>query len=67
VWALVRVDSGRARFTLAVDPVVDRVLGAGDTQAVPPEVLHAVEPDGPVRLTIQFLTRGAAATGSGMV
>jgi tellurite resistance-related uncharacterized protein len=67
VWAVAHVVAGRARFTLAVDPAVDRVLADGDRQAVPPEVVHAVEPDGPLRLRIEFLTRGATESASGMV
>jgi mannose-6-phosphate isomerase-like protein (cupin superfamily) len=58
-WAVLRVQSGRARFTMAVAPPIDRVLGAGDAQAIPPGVPHAVVPDGSVELTVDFLVRSA--------
>jgi tellurite resistance-related uncharacterized protein len=54
-WAVVRVLDGSLRFTMATDPPVDRVLRAGDAQPVPPGVPHAVHPDGPVRVAVDFL------------
>jgi tellurite methyltransferase len=55
VWAVLRVVEGEARFTMATDPPVDRTLAAGDTQAIPPDVLHAVNPAGGTELTVDFL------------
>jgi len=57
VWALLRVLDGAVRFTMATDPPVDRALAAGDTQTIPPDVLHSVRPRGPARVTIDFMTR----------
>jgi tellurite resistance-related uncharacterized protein len=57
VWALLRVLDGTVRFTMATDPPVDRVLGSGDTQAIPPAVAHAVHLQGATRVTIDFMTR----------
>jgi tellurite resistance-related uncharacterized protein len=54
-WGRLRVQAGHARFTMAVEPRLERRLGAGDEQAIPPGVLHAVEPDGSVALTVDFL------------
>ncbi|MEY2475348.1 MAG: hypothetical protein QOG87_663 [Actinomycetota bacterium] len=56
-WGLLRVLDGSARFTMATDPAVDRRLGAGDTQPIPPGVAHAVHVDGLVELAVDFLTR----------
>jgi mannose-6-phosphate isomerase-like protein (cupin superfamily) len=56
-WAVLRVLDGHARFTMAVDPAVDRRMSAGDEQAIPPGVPHAVDPEGPVVLTVEFLVR----------
>ena len=57
VWALLRVLEGEARFTLAVEPPLDRLLVAGESQPIPPDVLHAVAPAGKVVLTVEFLRR----------
>ena len=56
-WALLRVVTGAVRFTMATDPAVERVLGPGDTQAIPPDVAHAVHPQGTTRVTVDFMTR----------
>lgn len=56
-WGLIHVTEGRLRFRAQTDPPIDRVLGPGDTQPIPPEVDHDVAPDGPVRLHIEFLQR----------
>jgi tellurite methyltransferase len=53
-WAVLRVHAGSARFTMAVDPPIDRRMRADDRQAIPPGVLHAVEPEGAVVLTVDF-------------
>ena len=58
-WGRLRVDDGSLRFTLAVAPPLDRTMAAGETQAIPPEVPHAVHVIGPVRFVVEFLTRSA--------
>jgi tellurite methyltransferase len=58
IWAVLRVLGGTLRFTMATDPAVDRVLGSGDIHAIPPDVAHAVHPQGRCRVTIDFMTRG---------
>lgn len=42
-WGLLRVISGSARFTMETAPPITVQLYAGDQQAIPPGVLHAVE------------------------
>jgi tellurite resistance-related uncharacterized protein len=56
-WAVLHVLDGRVRFTMASDPAVDRVLGSGDSQAIPPGVAHAVQAEGVARVTVDFMTR----------
>jgi tellurite methyltransferase len=56
-WGRLRVLEGSVRFTLATDPPAERTMRAGDVQAIPPEVAHAVHLLGPVRLAVDFLTR----------
>ena len=56
-WGRLRVVEGCVRFTLATEPPTDAVLVAGDHQAIPPGVDHAVSGDGPVRLVVEFLAR----------
>ena len=41
-WGLVRVLSGRVLFTMQTEPAISIDLGSGDTQPIPPGVLHAV-------------------------
>ena len=63
VWAVLRVQEGEVRFTMAIDPPLDRVVAAGEAQTIPPDVLHAVAPAGPAVLTVEFLRRPDAETG----
>jgi tellurite resistance-related uncharacterized protein len=56
-WARLHVVAGELRFTLATDAAIDRIVGAGEIQAIPPEVDHAVEPRGQVRFFVEFLGR----------
>ncbi len=60
-WARLRVLDGSIRFTMATVPPVDRLLGAGDEQAIPPGVAHAVHPAGAMRIEVDFLVRAASA------
>lgn len=57
VWGRLRVLEGAVRFTMATDPPVDRVVGAGDEQPIPPEVAHAVVPEAGTELAVDFLRR----------
>lgn len=56
-WGRIRVTEGSAGFALETDPLIERRLGPGDTQAIPPGVPHAVSVDGPVVLAVDFLVR----------
>jgi tellurite methyltransferase len=56
-WGRLRVLDGAVRFTMATTPPVDRRLGAGEAQDIPPGVTHSLGVDGPVRLAVDFLTR----------
>jgi len=62
-WAVVTVESGRARLTARTDPPLDRALETGDTQPVPPAVCHQVTPVGAVRLHLEFFAVPAAPNG----
>ena len=53
-WGVLRVLRGRARFEMAG---VDRVLEAGDVQAIPPEVPHRVTPVDQVEVAVDFMAR----------
>ncbi len=55
-WGLLRVLDGSVGFWMATQPGVDRLLGAGDSQPIPPEVDHRVRLAGPVRVQLDFLT-----------
>src|SRR5690606_9564027 len=54
VWARVEVLAGRLRFVMPI-LAVDRVLDAGDHALIPPELVHHVEPLGPMRMRVTFL------------
>jgi tellurite resistance-related uncharacterized protein len=54
-WGRLVVERGSLTFTAATTPPVDVVVGAGEVQAIPPEVAHAVEPAGDARFRIEFL------------
>jgi tellurite methyltransferase len=53
-WGRIVVQGGRLRFGAATTPTIDVELEAGSTQAIPPEVLHEVEPLGAVRCSVEF-------------
>ena len=55
LWGLLTVHAGRVRFVAGTAPPIDRVLGAGDEQPIPPEVAHHVEPLGPMACAVTFL------------
>lgn len=56
-WGRLSVLEGEARFALETHPPIERRLGAGDLQAIPPGVPHAITVDGPVVLVVDFLVR----------
>ena len=56
-WARLSVLEGSVGFWLATQPPLERVLGAGDTQPIPPAVDHRLGLHGPVRLSVEFLGR----------
>ncbi len=55
VWRRLRVIEGSAGVRLETDPPIDVRLAAGESQAIPPGVPHAVSVDGPVSLVVDFL------------
>jgi tellurite methyltransferase len=55
-WGRLLVSSGRLRFVAETTPRTDVVVTAGSTQDIPPGVEHLVEPDGPVRFAVEFLS-----------
>jgi tellurite resistance-related uncharacterized protein len=61
-WGRLRVLSGSVRFSMATDPPVAVTLTAGDVQAIPPEVAHAVQPGDACRVEVDFLVRPPAST-----
>ena len=61
VWGRLHVEVGSLRFRAATSPPIDRVLGAGEQQAIPPDVVHSVEPTGEVRFRVEFLGRAEEA------
>ena len=54
-WARLRVLEGALRFRMATDPPLDRMLGAGESQAIPPAVVHSVELSDATRFAVDFL------------
>ena len=54
-WGRIRVEAGSLGFRAATTPPIDVVLGPGASQPIPPGVEHDVEPQGPVRLGVEFL------------
>jgi tellurite methyltransferase len=65
-WGLLVVHEGRLRCTIATAPPIDVVVTPAKTQALPPEVDHAVTPEGSVRFSVRFFAvdrSGGRATG----
>lgn len=56
-WGLLQVLEGSLDFSLDIVPPIQRHLGAGDSQPIPPEVPHQVSVNGPVTVQIAFLIR----------
>ncbi len=54
-WGRLFVEGGRLRFRASTTPPIDRVLGPGTVQAIPPCVEHEIEPDTDARLFVELL------------
>jgi tellurite methyltransferase len=54
-WGNLRVLSGQLHFAADTQPPIAVDLGAGDTQAIPPSVGHAITLVGPVQFCLDFL------------
>lgn len=57
-WGALRVLRGSVGFSMRTDPPLQRRIEEGQSQSIPPDVLHAVELDGPVLLALEFLVPG---------
>jgi tellurite resistance-related uncharacterized protein len=55
-WGRIVVHEGNLRFVARIRPELNVVLSSGLTQAIPPEVEHSVQPLGPARFSIDFLS-----------
>ena len=55
-WGRISVRRGRLRFVAHTRPELEIVLGPDSTQAIPPGIEHEVQPLGPVRFSIDFLS-----------
>ena len=54
VWGRLVVHDGSLRFVFEDAPGQVRVLAVGEQQVIPPERLHHVIIDGPVRFAVEF-------------
>lgn len=59
-WGCVRVVEGTVGFVMATEPPIERRLGAGDHQAIPPGVAHHLVVDGPAVVAVDFLVPAAS-------
>jgi len=50
------VHDGSLRFVARTEPELNVIVGPGSTQAIPPEVVHNVQPLDQVRFSIDFLS-----------
>ena len=55
VWGRLVVESGALHFEAETHPRIDRVISQGQSQALPPDVDHHIEPVGAVRFHLEFL------------
>jgi tellurite methyltransferase len=56
-WGCLRVLEGSVVFRMETDPPVERSVGPGTSQAIPPSVLHSVAPGDGARFVVEFLAR----------
>jgi tellurite methyltransferase len=54
-WGRLRVEVGSLRFVARTDPITDVIVESELAQAIPPDVQHHIEPQGPTRFDIDFL------------
>jgi tellurite resistance-related uncharacterized protein len=56
-WGRLQVHDGQMRFRADTHPPLDVIVVPGSPQPIPPDVVHHVEPIGPVRFAVEFLRR----------
>ncbi len=56
-WGCLRVLQGSVGFWMDTAPPVERHLGAGDSQPIPPQVDHGVRISGPLRMQLDLVAR----------
>ena len=56
-WGVLKVKRGSVQFDIQVAPPMHLQLSEGDSQAIPPEILHNVNPGSDAELEIEFWTR----------
>jgi tellurite resistance-related uncharacterized protein len=54
VWGMIRVIAGQLRYCVDAAGGREHTLDPGTPGVIPPEVLHHVAPDGPVRFFVEF-------------
>ncbi|WP_437814977.1 DUF3565 domain-containing protein [Sorangium sp. So ce1078] len=59
VWGVIHVISGQLRYRIDGPGGRDLLLNPETPGIIPPEALHHVEPDGPVRFFVEFRKNGA--------
>lgn len=55
-WGQIEVEDGLLRFRASTTPPTDILLEPASVQAIPPEVVHEIEPIGTVRFRIQLFS-----------
>ena len=53
-WALIHVLEGHVRYVIHSEPNETQLLGVGEFGVIEPEVLHHVEPVGPLSMFVEF-------------
>lgn len=53
-WGRLIVHRGRLRFAASTSPTIQIDLGTGESQAIPPEVEHEIEPLGVFNFSVEF-------------
>jgi len=54
IWGMIHVLCGSLQYTLELQETASRILHAGESAAVPPDIPHHIRPMGPVRCFIEF-------------
>jgi tellurite resistance-related uncharacterized protein len=57
-WGVLRVAEGEVEITIETEPRLERRVGAGEEQPIPPEVPHEVALSDTAMMTIDFLVPG---------